>query len=116
MHRLTARLLLFFALVGSLVPVAVATTATARACCLRKGVHHCQDSIASDSDELVIRDASCCNGGCGRALTSHRWAQAQPLALHSFARSVKPYLGQASPVSASLELYGSRSTRAPPAC
>ena len=38
MHRLTARLLLFFALVGSLVPVALAASAApTHACCLRKG-------------------------------------------------------------------------------
>src|ERR1700683_5487125 len=115
MHRLTARLLLFFALVGSLVPVAVAATTSVRACCLRKGVHHCQDSVASDSDQPVIRDASCCNRGCGRALTTHRWAQAQPLAVYSFARNVEAYLGRPSLISANREVSRYRSTRAPPA-
>jgi hypothetical protein len=65
MHRLTARFLLLLALVGNLAPLALAATAPPpRACCLRKGVHSCHDSLASDSGQLVIRDASCCDHDC----------------------------------------------------
>ena len=50
MHRLTARLLLLFALVGNLVPLALAAgAAPPHACCLRKGVHRCQDSLGAGS-------------------------------------------------------------------
>src|ERR1035438_1129938 len=78
MHRLTARLLLFLALAGSLAPLALAVTAPTHSCCLRKGIHHCHDSLASESGQPVIQDASCCRGDCYRAVTTARWAHPQP--------------------------------------
>lgn len=115
MHRLTARLLLLFALVGILAPLALAATSAPRACCLRKGVHHCQNSPASESEPLVIRDAGCCNQDCRRAVTTAQWAQAQPKQAPSFLPTVTALLNGTepdSPANASAKL---QSSRAPPA-
>ncbi len=116
MHRLTARLLLFLALVGNLVPLALAATAAPRACCLRKGVHHCQDSQTSENEQLVIRDASCRDRGCGRAVTITQVAHLQSRAVAFFLQTIKtrPAATQTnSPASPSAEF---QSSRAPPAC
>src|SRR5271169_3819487 len=93
MHRLTARLLLFLALVGNLVPLALAATAAPpHACCLRKGVHHCQDSLTAESEQLVIRDASCCNHDCCRAVTTSQSAHPQSRAAAFFLQTVAALL------------------------
>ncbi|MFZ0420773.1 MAG: hypothetical protein WAM04_21910 [Candidatus Sulfotelmatobacter sp.] len=116
MLRLTARLLLFFALVGNLAPLALAATAPPpHACCLRKGVHHCQDSLASENGQPVIRGANCCNGDCCRAVTTAQWAHPQPRLAVSFQQSITArFVGTQSnsPATASAELH---SSRAPPA-
>jgi hypothetical protein len=116
MHRLTARLLLFFALVGILAPLALAAASAPRACCLRKGVHHCQNSLASESEPLVLRDASCCNHDCRRAVTTPQWAQAQPKLAACLLPTVTARLTGTepnSPANASAEF---QSSRAPPSC
>jgi hypothetical protein len=119
MHRLTARLLLFFALVGSLAPLALAATAAPpHACCVRKAVHPCHDSLASESvsetGQLVIRDANCCNGDCGRAVTTAQWAHAQSLAGTFDAPPVETHLGQPYLDSPNAKVFRFESTRAPP--
>jgi hypothetical protein len=118
MHRLTARLLLFFALVGNLAPLVLAATTPAHACCVRKAVHHCHDSLdseqVSEAGQLTIRDAGACNHDCCRAVTTARWAHAQPPAAISFAQQVEAYLDQSNPVSPSTEPTSFESTRAPP--
>ena len=114
MHRATARLLLFFALVGTLAPSALAVTAAPHACCLRKGVHRCHDSLTSDPG-LIFRDASCCNGDCGRAITTAQWAHPQPRPTVFFLPGVHASVAgiqSHSPTTAFAEL---RSARAPPA-
>jgi hypothetical protein len=116
MHRLTAKLLLLFALVGYLAPVAMASAAAPHACCLRKGIHHCQDSLGSETGQPVIHVTSCCNGDCCRAVTTEQWAHAQAPAATSFVQNVEAYLGQSTPVSPNAEVSSFQSTRAPPAC
>ncbi|MGA8621269.1 MAG: hypothetical protein WB660_22440 [Candidatus Sulfotelmatobacter sp.] len=117
MHRLTARLLLLLALVGNLAPIALAATAAPpHACCLRKGFHHCHDSLASETGQPVIRDASCCKRDCCRAVTTTQGAHAQPPVAIPFAQNVEQYLGQSSPVSPNTAVSGFQATRAPPAC
>jgi hypothetical protein len=117
MHRLTARLLLLFALLGHLVPVAMASTAAPlHACCLRKGIHHCQDSLGVETEQPVIRDSSCCKGGCCRAVTTAQWAHAQPVATAIFAPNVEAYVGQSNSVSHHADVSRFQSARAPPAC
>ena len=116
MHRPIARLLLLFALVGNLLPLALASASAQRACCLRKGVHHCQNSLASESEPLFIRDASCCNHDCRRAVTTAQWAHPQAKQAAFFPPTVTaPLTGTEakSPANASAEF---QSSRAPPAC
>src|SRR5215813_9139629 len=79
MQRITARLLLLIALLGTVVPIAMQAKATPQhACCLRKGPHQCHESPAAHSDEAVMRDAGCCDHNCCRAVTSSHWAHPQP--------------------------------------
>jgi hypothetical protein len=89
------------------------------ACCVRKTVHKCHDSgasgVASDPKGLVIRDASCCDHNCCRALALPNWTDGRPrnsvIVLQIVdARVVlrEPQL----PPAASTEF---RATRAPPA-
>lgn len=116
MHRLTARFLLLFALVGYLAPIAMASSAPAHACCLRKGVHHCQDASGAETEQPTIRDASCCKGDCCRAVTTAQWAHARSIAAVGFARHIEAYVGQSNPVSRNSDIFRFQSTRAPPAC
>jgi hypothetical protein len=120
MHRLIAKFLLLFALVGNFAPLALAATAAPHACCVRKAHHHCHDSLASEqaseAGQLVIRDAACCNHECRRAVTTARWAHAQSPASASFMQTVEACLGQSTPVTPNREVSRLHSTRAPPAC
>jgi len=116
MQRLTARFLLFFALVGTLVPLAsAATPAPLHACCIRKA-HHCHDSEPSDSTKLAIRATSCCNHDCCRALTTPQWAHPQPLVTAFSAHYVDANVAESYRPAPSAEVAASQSTRAPPAC
>lgn len=115
MRRLTATLLLLFALAGNIVPLALAATADPpHACCIRKAVHPCHGAASTESESLEIRRAACCNRDCCRA-TAARWAQTQvhlaTLATPGVnARALSPY-----PNRHCANLLASRSTRAPPA-
>jgi hypothetical protein len=117
MHRLTAKLLLLFALVGNLAPLALAlTTANPHACCVRKAAHPCHDSAISKANQLDLRDARCCNHDCCRAVTTARWAQAQPSIPACFVHKVAARLGDTTPLAPTTEISRFQSTRAPPAC
>jgi hypothetical protein len=117
MHRQTARLLLIFVLVGNLVPLALAATAAPpRACCLRKGVHHCQDSLTAESEQLAVGDASCCNHGCRRAVTTAQWAHAQPKPAPFFVPTTTSGVTKTEPNSPASATAEFQSSRAPPAC
>jgi hypothetical protein len=116
MHRLTAKLLLLFALAGSCVPLALAATATApHACCIRKA-HHCRDSASEESEHLIIRSASCCNHDCCRAVTTSQWAYPQPSIAAISVQSVTAPLAESHPDSPAAKFSSSQSTRAPPVC
>ena len=117
MHRLTARLLLFFALVGNLAPVALAaTSAPPHACCVRKGIHRCQDSLAPETDQPVIRDASCCDHDCCRATISAQWAHPKARAAAFFLQTIRGGVAAPRPESPATASAEFQSTRAPPAC
>src|SRR5215831_18486216 len=78
MQRLTARLLLLFALAGTFVPVAMQALASPpHACCLRKAVHRCHTQAASQ--DPVVSDAGCCHHDCCRAVTTAQWATSEAL-------------------------------------
>jgi hypothetical protein len=65
MHRLTARLLLTFVLVGIFAPVALAISMPApHACCMRKPMHE-HGSTSADLHSSAV----CCNHDCCHALT-----------------------------------------------
>jgi hypothetical protein len=114
MHRLTARLLLLFALVGNLAPLALAATAApSHACCVRKAAHHCHDSANSESDQLAIRNAACCNHDCCRAVTSPLWAHA-PSPVGTLEIPVETRPGQPDLVFPDTNVSRFQSTRAPP--
>lgn len=116
MHRLIARLLLLFALAGTVAPSALAiTTAPEHSCCRRNAAHHCAETSANGSGETVVRNPGCCHGDCGRAVTTIRWAHAQPLPAQHFLQRVAlarpaPHAEFSVPAS-----FRSQSPRAPPA-
>lgn len=115
MHRLTARLLLLFALAGNLVPLATALTAApSHACCVRKAAHHCHEPAVADSSQLVIRDTSCCGHDCCRAVTTAQWAHPQLKLTAFFLHSIDVHLAVSKSdflAAASVEF---QSSRAPP--
>jgi hypothetical protein len=115
MHRLTARFSLLIALLGSFAPAAFAVMATPpHACCVRKA-HRGHDSVDPET-ELAFSAPSCCkNNGC-RAVTSARWAHAQPRRESFLTQSVNP-LAAASPLDAPPTAPAQfQASRAPPAC
>jgi len=115
MHRLTARLLLLFALAGNLAPLALAVTAAPLpACCLRK-THQCHGSLLADSDRSALHNPGCCSHDCCRAVTTSQWAYAQPWMTAIFARQVEIQVAEARASSPAADLSSSQSTRAPPA-
>jgi len=114
MQRLTARLLLLFALVGTFVPLALAATAAPpHACCIRKA-HHCHDSAVADSEQLAIRSAGCCDHDCGRAVATSQWAYPQPGLTAACAENVHARIAESQSSTPVANLYASQSTRAPP--
>jgi hypothetical protein len=114
MHRWTARWLLLFAIVGNLVPLAMAVAVPPpHACCIRKA-HHCHDSAASESLELAIRSGICCNNGCSRAATTAQWAHPEaPIAQLSFCGTEK-FTNKVSFTIPNTRVALSYSPRAPP--
>jgi hypothetical protein len=115
MHRLTATLLLLFALGGNLVPLALAATADPpHACCVRKQAHPCHGSALTESEELTIRAAACCHQECCRAISTARWAYARPRLTVFSTQIVEAHAValRAHPPSTTLAPF--RSTRAPP--
>jgi hypothetical protein len=114
MHRLTARLLLLFALTGTFAPLALAAAAAApHACCIRKA-HHCHESAVAETDQLSIRSSSCCDHNCCRAATVSQWASPQPALSAIFAQQIDAGVGELQSETSFQEPSASRSTRAPP--
>jgi hypothetical protein len=115
MHRVTARLLVLFALLGSFVPIALAVaTPRQHACCVRKSVHSCHGSQTAQPAPTVASSDCCSNHDCSRALIAARWAHPRP-AIRALAEN-RLFARIAFSVSASLcaEAGESTSARAPP--
>jgi len=114
MHRLTARFLLLFALVGTFVPLALAATAApSHTCCLRTTARQCHGS-GPESDQRVLHDASCCqHEGC-RAATTPQWAHAQSRMTAPLAQAVEARIPESRAGSPATKLFSAQSTRAPP--
>ena len=114
MQRLTARFLLFFAIVGTLVPLAIAvTTPPAHACCLRKTPHPCHGS-GSEEDQRSIHTTGCCNHDCCRAASTSRSADTQAYLGPLVAQAVDARIVESSVDTPSSDRFSSQSTRAPP--
>jgi hypothetical protein len=115
MHRLTARFFLLFALAGTFAPLALAVSAaTPHACCLRMAAHQCHGSTASESDQRIIHDASCCNHDWRRAVTTSQWASPQPGTASVIAQNIEARLAESQASLPLSELFSWQSTRAPP--
>jgi hypothetical protein len=115
MHRRIAKFLLLLALVGNLVPVALAICASPpHACCLRKSVRHCHESQIVASEQLALRGGDCCNHDCCRAVTKVRWAHAPSQARTFYVRSVANRQNPRDPDFLDPGVLGLQLSRAPP--
>lgn len=114
MYRLVANFLLLFALVGNLAPLARAVTLVpSHACCVRKSVHSCHDSLSSQKD-FFIRNASCCSDRCGRAVETTQWARAPRTGNWELAQKVEAGFARYERNFRNANASESQSTRAPP--
>ena len=109
MYRLTARLLLVFLLMGTLVPVAMAISAPQpHACCMRKAMQH-QGSGSREIQTVGGQNHNC----CPPVRTAH-WAEPGP-GVDSTAHPLLAYLSPDSrPVLRSNLAYSLRPVRGPP--
>jgi hypothetical protein len=114
MQRLTAKFLLFFALFGTVVPIAMAVTASQHACCVRK-THHCHDSASPESAQLAFT-AKTCDHDCCRAVSTSRWANLQLGISPAYVQNIEPRAADSQPRTPALKLTASASPRAPPQC
>jgi len=115
MHRLVARLLLLFALVGNLVPPALAMNAApAHACCVRKAAHPCHSGAIAVSIDHTLSAGTCCTRDCCRAVTVAQSARAQRHADLFRAQSVEYHVDQIPQAFIHSTALRSRSGRAPP--
>jgi len=113
MHRLTARLLLFFALAGNCAPLAMAfESETVHACCVRKA-HHCHEA-AAESATAEIRSASCCGHDCCGAAVTGQWAHPRSPIAASAANDSELHNGRHQAVSPNESPSRFRPARAPP--
>jgi hypothetical protein len=118
MQRLTARLLLLFALIGTFAPLALAFTAPPpHSCCLRKSAHQCHqpaNAAADESDQRSIRSTGCCNHDCCRAVTTSQSADPQSSLAPGFAPKVESCAAAPDSRNPTSNLFASQSARAPP--
>jgi hypothetical protein len=111
---LTARLLLIFALLWNLAPIALAAAAPPpHACCLRKGMqhHHCHDFEAKYP---TFTDRSCCRPDRSQAPTVTQTAHAQPGATIPLADGNENHSIQLRVCRPAAERFALSSSRAPP--
>jgi hypothetical protein len=110
MHRLIARLLLTFVLVGTFAPVALAISAPARhACCMRKPMH----DHGSSGAELHTTPA-CCNHDCCHPLTVSQFPHLVRSADSQIGIFSTPMRLERSAANPSCLIESSHSGRAPP--
>ena len=112
MQRLTAKLLLLFALIGTIIPIATAVTAPQHACCIRK-THHCHESASSDSAQLAITSQTC-EHDCCRAVSTSQWANLQLGLSPAVVQNIETYTADTHPSTPAAPHSLSLSARAPP--
>jgi hypothetical protein len=110
MHRLTARLLLVFLLVGTFAPVALAVSAPApHACCMRKAMHD------HEAPQTELRAVDNGHHNCCGPLTVAHWAEPRPpLSARSSAASSTLQTGRRATFRIT-QLHAALSVRGPPA-
>jgi hypothetical protein len=114
MQRLTARFLLWFAIVGAFVPLALAAAAAPpHACCVRQAAHQCHGSFAA-TDQRAVRDTSCCRQDCCRAVRTSHSAHPQPTLAAVLARHLNARILDFRAEASAACLLASQSPRAPP--
>lgn len=112
MQRVTAKFLLLFALIGTIVPIATAVTAPQHACCSRK-THHCHESASLDSTQLAITSQTC-DHDCCRAVRTSQWADPQLGITSAVVQDIELHAANLQPRTPAAQHSVSRSTRAPP--
>jgi hypothetical protein len=117
MHRLTARFLLLFAVVGNFVPLALASVAEQpHACCVRKAAHPCHGGAIVDSSRPSVHDTQCCNHDCCRAVTTAQWAHPQPRSASVCGRFISSRVAEFQKDPPAKKSFAPLSARAPPYC
>jgi hypothetical protein len=113
MQRLTARLLLLFAIAGSFIPLTMqALAAPAHACCRRKATHQCHGS--AELEGRVVRNKSCCQQNCSRGVTTSQAAWPNMQATAFFTQCAEFHATHFSAAFPACRLVTSRSPRGPP--
>jgi hypothetical protein len=108
MHRMTARLLLIFVLVGTFAPVALAISAPPpHACCMRKMHPHTSPETAFTALDLGSHD-------CCRPLTVSHAAQPRPRPSAYAVPASAALLPRLLPVDPTPAVNAAHSGRAPP--
>ena len=119
MRRLTAIALVLLAVAITFVPIAKALADSSdpspHACCQRKSAHPCHGST-SESEELVIHDAGCCNHQCCRAVNSSQRANTQPSVSSLLDFGIESRATELHVVVPNREAAAFCPSRAPPAC
>jgi hypothetical protein len=111
----TARILLLFVLVGTILPAALQATVTPQhACCRRQQAHHCHDAADIHSKEPVVSNTGCRQGDCSRTVTTPRWAHPQPQASAISSELARDAFLEAHNAVVFARFLASLSTRAPP--
>jgi hypothetical protein len=113
MHRLTAKLLLLFALVGNLIPLAMAITAAPPRACCRRMAHRCHVSAASEA-EPVLRDPCCCNNHSRHPATTDQWAHPNTPGVQAGVPVLERLVGNSEFAFAGAQTASLHSSRAPP--
>jgi hypothetical protein len=113
MYRLTARLLLLFALAGNVIPLAMAAKSEPpRACCMRNA-HHCHESSASETGPVLL-DPCCCRNHARRATTTTIWVHPEELTSGAISPAVELLAERIPFFSVEGQSVGVHSSRAPP--
>ncbi len=113
MRRLTASLLLLFALAGTFVPLAQAVASSPLPACCRRMHHQCHGSATPES-QPSFHNTACCNQDCCRSLTKTQSAAFQPWAMTAFAHNISGSVAESQPTTPSAQPSISQPARAPP--
>ncbi len=115
MRRLTARLLLLAALVGTFIPLALAAaSAPPHACCLRKTAHRCHGYAVAPAEHLSIAAIDCCSRDGRRAVTTSQWASPEPSATAFSTHACQSFDAEANSTPTAADFQGLVPARAPP--